>query len=378
MNYRNHYSYPMSFLFALALMLRRCSAVNTRLASEASAKDGLKGILERSRTSFCPNFHFISIGVPIERMKMGNKLTSAGNVYAGKVCLLVLCVSLSLSAESVRLLNRAEINKKMVSIEKKIVRDTRIMFGLKALAHAQEIYIFWSLVAPLFTDNTSAQFLPLCIECKARPKAPIEEIPFVKALWSGLTTFGNNTKNLFTTRQGWWTIGGWGAYYGTCLAALYVTLRMPDSFIHPDTLRWYVQTYAPYEATMHVMKDAIINLQDQSLDAIQISYNKQLLHDSLDRLARYGESICAYMAYKFKQLDEYEQPIAQRAARNLFTYNNAWLKTVSAQCELDNPDYDAMNKLIVGYELAMAAQLKHFYAIEGETKAERRVVMQKE
>jgi hypothetical protein len=37
---------------ALVLMLRHCSAVNTRLASEASAKDGLKNIPERSKKSF--------------------------------------------------------------------------------------------------------------------------------------------------------------------------------------------------------------------------------------------------------------------------------------------------------------------------------------
>jgi hypothetical protein len=33
-------------------MLRHRSAVNTRLPSEASAKDGLKGILERSEKPF--------------------------------------------------------------------------------------------------------------------------------------------------------------------------------------------------------------------------------------------------------------------------------------------------------------------------------------
>jgi len=49
---------PIIFVFlglfspALALMLRLCSAVNTRLPSEALAKDGLKGFLERSKISF--------------------------------------------------------------------------------------------------------------------------------------------------------------------------------------------------------------------------------------------------------------------------------------------------------------------------------------
>ena len=298
--------------------------------------------------------------------------------YAKLFFLPVICASLCISAESIRFLQSAEINKKIVGIEKQIIRDKRIMLGLKALSHVQEIYLFWSFFSPLFADNTSIKLQQVCVECKVRPKAPIEEVPFTKALWLGLTNFGNNTKNLFITPQGWLTMGGWAAYYGSCLASLYVTFRMPDDFVHPDTLRWYVQAHVPYEATIQLMKDAIINLQDQSLETAQIDYNRQVLRDSVDRLARDGESICAYMVYKIKQLDEYETPVAERAAHNFFKYYNAWLTNVSAQCGLDSPDYDEINKLVIAHEMAVTAQLKHFYAIAGETKAERRMVMQKE
>jgi hypothetical protein len=41
-----------AYFLALTLRLRHCSAVNTRLPSEASAKDGLKGFLERSKKTF--------------------------------------------------------------------------------------------------------------------------------------------------------------------------------------------------------------------------------------------------------------------------------------------------------------------------------------
>lgn len=299
--------------------------------------------------------------------------------YAKLFSVAIMCGSLSLSADSVRLLQQTEINKKVVAIEKIITRDSRIVLALKALGHAQEIYILWSLMSPLFTDNTAAKELQLlCIECKERPKAAIEKISFTKALWSGLTNFGTNTKNLFTTPQGWLTMGGWGAYYGSCLAALYVTLRIPDDCVHPDTLRWYLSAYVPYEVTTQVMKDAIINLQDQSLEAEQVKYNRQLLHSSINRLARYGESICAYMVYKTKQLDEYEQQVATAAAHHCFKYYNNWLMAISAQCSSNNPDYNQINQLITSYEMAMAAELKHFAAIEGETKAERRAVLQKE
>src|SRR5438445_4267228 len=122
--------------------------------------------------------------------------------YAKLLLLPIALASLCISADSVQLLQQAEINKKVVAIEKIITRDSRIVLGLKALGHAQEIYILWSLMAPLFTDNTAAQQLQLlCVECKERPKAPIEKIPFTKALWPGLTTFATNTKNLLTTPQ---------------------------------------------------------------------------------------------------------------------------------------------------------------------------------
>jgi len=55
-------------------MLRHCSAVNTRLASEASAKDGLKGILERSEDALLPQFSFHSKpGTPSKGTEDGDK-----------------------------------------------------------------------------------------------------------------------------------------------------------------------------------------------------------------------------------------------------------------------------------------------------------------
>jgi hypothetical protein len=193
-----------------------------------------------------------------------------------------------------------------------------------------------------------------------------------------LSNFGHTTKNLFTTPQGWWTLGQCGLYYGSCLAALYVTLRMPDDFVHPDTLRWYVHTHTPYEATTQLMKEAIIHLRDKAPEQIKIDYHKQLLKDSFDRLVRYGEGICAYMTYKTKQLDEHERLVAERAARYFFVYYNAWLANVAAQYALDVPDYDALEKLITTYETEMGSQLCHFYAIEGETKRDKRAVRKRE
>ena len=47
------------------------SAVNTRLPSEALAKDGLKDFFERSKKFFWSNFHCISIGHSSKRIEDG-------------------------------------------------------------------------------------------------------------------------------------------------------------------------------------------------------------------------------------------------------------------------------------------------------------------
>ena len=75
--------YFSKYLIALALTLRHCSGVNTRLPSEASAKDGLKGFLERSKKPFYPQLRYSSPRSPCKmKWNMGlNKFRASGNQH---------------------------------------------------------------------------------------------------------------------------------------------------------------------------------------------------------------------------------------------------------------------------------------------------------
>lgn len=268
----------------------------------------------------------------------------------------------SIFSESIRLLERQEINKKAVVIEKKLAREKYFVLGLTTLGHIHNIYIFLSFFMPSKSlDN-------MCAACKNKEVELVKNVPFGVAMRSGLINVVQNVKNLFVTPQGWGTIGYNILYCGGFLTASFITARVADNLIHPDTLHWYITTHVPYELTIQLMKEVIVNLQAQKLTGEDVVYNVQILKDSLNRLAGYGESICAYMTYKSHCLEDGEQQVAEKAICYFFHYYNAWLIDVFAQCGLKSPHYDQINASIASYEINVAAQLRHFYAIEGETE----------
>ena len=291
--------------------------------------------------------------------------------YAHVLLLPIIFTALTVSAEPVRLLQQVDVNKKIVEIEKRVIRDKRAVLAVNLLEQFSNITLFVSYMTPLFSDPLPS-VASSCEACKEKAKAPVEEDTSTKGFLSGLTSFGHNTKNLLTSSQYWKTIGLF------CLSqsiSNFIVSRIADDIVHPDTLRWYVSAHAPYKATTSIMREVIIQLHEESLEVPHKAHNKQILHDSLNRLARYGESMCAYMTYKTKQLEEYEKPVAHRATCYLFKYCNDWLAEISVLCESNEPDYDQIKQLITTYEAEIAAQLRHFYAIEGETKIEKRAMM---
>ncbi len=264
----------------------------------------------------------------------------------------ILIMFLSVSAENIRLLERQEIDKKAIKIEKKLIRDKFFLSVLTVGGYIQSIYVFISLLTQYFADNSSTQSIhdtcPNCVKKVAEVVIPVTEIP-MKQKWAGI-------------------IGQFIVYHGSMLGVSFILSRVADSLIHPDTLRWYIHAYVPYVSTIEDMKRVIFNLQDQFLDKKTIIYKRELLKGSLIRLARYGELICAYMAYKIKHLDAAEQEIALKTSAYLFDYYNDWLIDMNVLCEVDSLDYNRMNALIKLYEITITSQLRHFYAIEGETK----------
>jgi len=279
-------------------------------------------------------------------------------------------VPLSVFGENIRLLDRQEINKKAVIIEKKLARERYCVLGLTMLGHIYNIYIFLSFVMP------SKPLGNMCEACKELANASVEQTSSPLSIGSGLINVGHNVKNLFTTSQGWGTIGRYVLYSGGFLSASLITARVADNLIHPDTLRWYIAAHVPYESTIQLMKEVIVNVQTQELTRKDVDYNVQMLKDSLNRLARYGESICAYMTYKLPCLEDDEKQVAKRVIDCFFKYHNDWIINVFTQCGLENPDYDQINMCVASYEADVATQLRYFYAIEGETEVDRRAIVE--
>lgn len=286
----------------------------------------------------------------------------------------ILCISLSVAAQQQYRVQWENVNKKSVAIERKAVRDSYLLASVTALGYAQGIH---SLIV-FFTAEAPEQLIsPLCEPCKEKSRFEIEgrkKMSFLESFAANVADFRVFAKNLFFTPQGWGSIGKLGVYYVGQLSALFFMAKFADDLTHPDTLRWYISEYAPYKATTNVMKEAIEELLGDSLDTCQVNYNNQLLLDSLNRIARYGESVSAYMLYKSRHLDVLERPVAEGAARYVFNYHNDWLAIISPLCELHSSHYNEIRQLIISYENEMAGQLRYFSAIEGETKAQRRAV----
>jgi hypothetical protein len=282
--------------------------------------------------------------------------------YSNLLCVFFVMTPVSIFSENVRLLDRQEINKKAVVIEKKLARERYFVLGLTTLGHIHNIYIFLSFLMP------SKPLKNMCEACKIKEVELVKNVPFGVAMRSGLINAAQNVKNLFVTPQGWGTIGQYILYYGGFLSASFFTARVADNLIHPDTLHWYIAKHVPYESTVQLMKEVIVSLRVQKMTDEGVAYNVQILKDSLNRLAGYGESICAYMTYKSHYLEDDEKQVANRAIGYFFSYYNAWLIDVFVQCSLKSPYYDQINASIASYEINVAAQLRHFYAIEGETE----------
>ena len=266
------------------------------------------------------------------------------------------------------------VYKKAAVIERKATRNKYFLAGLTALGHAQNIYTFWPVIKSFLSDDCLVQTAgPLCEGCQVAQRAA-KEFSFTKAF----SNFSYNTKQILTTSQGWLSIGEAAFSYFGQLSAMFIMYKTVESLTHPDTLRWYVRTYTPYYGTITEMKKAIERLQSQSIDDKHVQYNEQLLSDSLDRLAHYGESICAYMIYKTKKLEVQDRPVTRRLAKYFYNYYNKWLSEVSEYSKPGHLNYAEISRLIGEYENEIPSQLTYFAVVEHETKSDRRAVAEKE
>ncbi len=261
-------------------------------------------------------------------------------VKYSKILLLVIAISpLYNSAHELLSLQQSAINKKAVVIEKRMARDRYATYGLNTLRFAYYIYP-WIV---LFQKGVEFS-----------KKDASEKIP----MWQAIKASFNH---LFWTQEGWTGI----AQAGIGVAGSVIASRICDRFIHPDTLRWYVHSHAPYMMTISIMKK-----QQESIDS------KKFLHLLHNRLVRQAEAMCAYEIYKCKHLDDEEKEIAQRAVRTLFTVQQYWLHCIAAQLKSEVIDYQELHTILGQYEAEIRLQLNHFAIIEGETLEDRHAVKQ--
>jgi hypothetical protein len=253
-------------------------------------------------------------------------------------------------------LEQSSIEKKAVIIEKKMTQDRYFFYGLTALGIAYELSQTCAELSKVFSNNVVG-----------KSTTQQEKTSIIEAFKAGL-------RHLVYTQE------GWVATAQVCVgigSSIFIS-KMCEKFVHPDTLRWYIHAYAPYHLTSKMMQERLLELQDPSLDKNRAKMCNEVVELLYDRLVHQGLSICAYMTYKLKYLDNEEKVIAERAKIFMLSSQNTWLSRISAQLSADSRDYCDINRLIIAYEADIASQINHFFLIEGETLQDRSTVKRQE
>ena len=253
------------------------------------------------------------------------------------------------------IIDKVIVQKKAVEIETKLTQHRYLVYCLTALGVAHELYKW----APMIRDFYAIRSAGSDAEQKEK-----------LSMWQ---SFKAGCRYLFYTQDGWVSI----AHSGLSIGGFVMISKACEEFVHPDTLRWYINTYAPYHVTIKMMKERIADLQDQSLAQEYRKVSEQIVHLSYDRLVRQAELACAYMTYKIKHLDDEEKAIAEKAKTLMIQCQNDWLTRISTQLNAVDHDYSALDTLLDSYEEAIRLQMNHFAAIEGETPRDRAAVKRK-
>ncbi|HSC25504.1 MAG TPA: hypothetical protein VLB80_04810 [Candidatus Babeliales bacterium] len=252
---------------------------------------------------------------------------------------------------AVTYLHYKTINNKAVEIEKKITRDRYIGYSLAAIGIIHELY----------------QWVPMMRSCFGNTYQGKEQINEKKSI---IEAFCAGLSSLFYTQEGWISI----AHAGLNIGGFIMISKVGEQFVHPDTLRWFIYTYASYEATIDLMQKRLLILRNDDLESEQTIIHREFLQLLHARLIQQNELICAYMIYKSKRLTNEESLIAQKTIHSFFTMHNSWLQQIAAQWESDSSNYDQCHQLLEAYKTEIASHLKHFSTIEGESLRDRAII----
>lgn len=249
------------------------------------------------------------------------------------------------------ILDQTTIDKKSLEIEKKLKQDRYMMYALTTIAVAHEIYQW----VPLLKELMSLK--------PATGNVAENKLGFFASVKAG-------AQYLFCTTQGWASL----IQSGFSIGGFVVISQMGEKYIHPDTLRWYINAHVPYQLTIKLMQEQLQVLQDPSTDQEQQKVSNEVLHMLYNRLVRQAESMCAYMTYKTKQFDDAEKIVGERAKNALFASHMNWLNRIAEKLNVTGCDFKDLEILVDKYQEAVAAQVNHFALVEGETQRERSAV----
>jgi uncharacterized damage-inducible protein DinB len=251
---------------------------------------------------------------------------------------------------SATILDQSTIDKKALAIEKRLKQERYLMYGLTTIAVAHEIYQW----VPMLKDF----FAPQSATAEKKP-----DLSFFQSIKAG-------AKHLFYTKEGWVSL----IQSGFSMGGIVIISQMGEQYIHPDTLRWYINAHAPYQGTIKLMKEQVNNLQDPSIDLEQQQIHNEMVLLLYDRLVHQATLMCAYMTYKVKYLDKAEYIIGERSKNAMLKVHHKWLHDIEEQLNSADRDYAHIDNILVSYENALTAQANHFALIEGETRRERRAI----
>lgn len=251
------------------------------------------------------------------------------------------------------ILDQSVIDKKAIEIEKKLTRERYLMYGFTTIAVAHEIYQWTPVLQFLFGSRS-------VVEKK-------EEISFLNAIKEG-------ARQTFYTKEGWNSLFQSAFSLSLGITGIVIISQMGEQYIHPNTLRWYITAYAPYEVTIKLIKERLRDLRNPFIDQQGSDMNNEMIHLLYNGLITQAISMSAYMAYKVKSFDVAEKIVGERAKASLLKVHHKWLGDIESQLNSPELDYTQIESLLDAYAQAIGVQVSHFALVEGETRRERAVV----
>lgn len=253
----------------------------------------------------------------------------------------------------------AIIDVKASKIKRMISIHQYISTGLSVMGYLQQVqYVVEGI--QYFINDEQSQTKIVCACQNSIPNSGDD---------AGLPTISSALSNLFFTTAGLKHIAKKGGYMLLNLGGLFICLHQFNKVNHPDTLRWYVKSKAPYQKVVVCLKKTADSLHKNDLSDDKVSYYKKQLLVFLRQLIGYGQDVCGYMKYKSDLLDEAAQAEgAKNCLSYLKTYQNRCFKALYelSFCLQDDQSYASFCEQLEDYIKELAHQKDVFAVLEGE------------